>query len=133
MDKPLVIVIDNQKIYEFDRSQRLPGIQRRYLDELDGRMLEEGVRFGAQLITQPNLMQRAQYVANTLVNALFDDEEQKIAATAAYLGTRVEGLKQVKAKSSEKGMVIELVFDRDFERASAEQPITFEPRKNEDA
>ena len=86
MDKPLVIVIDNQKIYEFDRSQRLPGIQRRYLDELDGCMLDEGVRFGAQLITQPNLMQRAQYVANTLVNALFDDDdEQKIAATAAYL------------------------------------------------
>ena len=133
MDKPLVIVIDNQKIYEYDRSKRLPGIQRRYLDELDGRMLAEGIRFGTQLITQPNPMQRAQYVANTLINALFDDDEQKIAASSAYLGTRVEGLKQVKAKSSENGMLIELAFDRDFDQAATEQPIQFKPSKNQDA
>lgn len=133
MDKPLVIVIDNEKIYEFDRSTRLPGIQRRYLDELDQRMQAEGIRFGTQLITDPNQMQRAQFIANTLVNALFDDDEQKIAATSAYLGTRVADLKQVKAKHSEKGMVIELVFDRDYDQAASEQPIQFEPGRKKDA
>ena len=86
-----------------------------------------------QLITDPNQMQRAQFIANTLVNALFDDDEQKIAATSAYLGTRVADLKQVKAKHSEKGMVIELVFDRDYDQAASEQPIQFEPGRKKDA
>ncbi len=133
MEKPLAIVIDNQKIYEYDRSKRLPGLQRRYLDELDTRMQKEGVPFGNELIPNPNAMQRAQYMANTLINALFDHNEQLIAATSAYLGTRVEGLKQVKAARTDKGMVIELVFDRYFEEAAQEQPVHFVPREKLDS
>ncbi|HGG58710.1 MAG TPA: hypothetical protein ENK26_02185 [Gammaproteobacteria bacterium] len=131
MEKPLAIVIDGRKIYEYDRSTRLPGLQRRYLDELDERMMREGVPFGDELIPNPNAMQRAQYIANTLINALFDNNEQLIAATSAYLGTRVEDLKQVKAASSDRGMVIELVFDRYFEDAAREQPIHFTPLKKD--
>ncbi|MGV6816922.1 MAG: hypothetical protein ACWA44_06585 [Thiotrichales bacterium] len=123
----LVVVINKVKIIEYDRSKRLTGVQRRFLDEMDTQMAD-GINLGDEFIAKPTVLQRCQYVANTLVNAVLAEKDPLAAATCSYLATRLPNLQQVRARSSENGASIELVFDRSYEQSAAEQPVNFVPR-----
>lgn len=120
----LVVVINNVKMLEYDRSKRLTGVQRRFLDEMDAQMVD-GIKLGEEVIENPKILQRCQYVANTLVNAVLAEKDPLSAATCSYLATRLPNLQQVRAYSSEDGTSIELVFDRSYKKSAAEQPINF--------
>lgn len=122
--KKLAVVIDGNKLLEFDRQQRLPGIQRRALDEMDARM-DQGITMSGERIEQPDALLRAQYVANILIDALLKEQDSLAAATCSYLAMRMPDLQQIRAKSSPQGVSIELVFDRSYEQSSSEQVINF--------
>ncbi|MGF1643793.1 MAG: hypothetical protein ACFCUJ_09120 [Thiotrichales bacterium] len=125
----LAVVVNGDKILDYDRNKRLPGIQRRFLDEMDARMQAEGIMINAVSVEQPNALQQAQYVASVLIGALVEDKESLAAATCAWLATRLPELQQVKAiLSADQETRIELVFDRSFDQAQLEQPVSFVPR-----
>lgn len=122
---PFAIVINGEKVIDHDRNKRLTGLQRRFLDEMDQKM-GQGIQLGKDHINTPNALQRAQFVANTLIDALNNDNEALAAACCSYLARRLPELQQVKAKTESDGStMIELVFDRSYEQAAAEQPVNF--------
>lgn len=121
----LTVVINGQAVIEYDRNKPLPGLQRRYLDQLDQDM-DEGIMLGDVRVDNPNGIQRAQLIANHLINAIEEDNDAVIAATCAYLANRMPSLKQVRATDSGEGMTIDLIFDQSLDSQVA---VGFDPGK----
>ena len=117
-------IVNDTSILEFDRSKPLPGHQRRYLDQMDITM-DAGIKLGKDDIENPNTLQRAQYIANSLVNALFEENYDLGIAMCTYLAKRIPDLLQIKAIGEKGETSIELVFDRNLEKAQQEQTIEF--------
>ena len=121
---PLAVVINDALIMTFDRGQRLPGIERRMLEDID-KHLDDGIMVAGVKIIDPDPMVRAQYVANILVNSLLDDQDKKAAAMCSWLATRIPDLQQVKAIDNEEGSKMELIFDKSYEQSLNEHKIKF--------
>lgn len=127
--KKLVVIYHDQAMMEFDRGVPVPGKQRQYLDVMDQRM-DEGITLGEDKVVDPNPLQRAQFVANSMVNALIQENNNKAIAMCTYIAKRIPDLEQVKAISKDDGALsIELVFDRSFEKAQQEQVVEFSGTK----
>ncbi|HIO93567.1 MAG TPA: hypothetical protein EYG68_12115 [Leucothrix mucor] len=123
-ENKLHVIVNGISILEFDRNKPLPGHQRRYLDQMDVTM-DAGIRLGDDDIENPNTLQRAQYIANSLINALFKENYDLGIAMCTYLAKRIPDLLQIKAIGEENEPSIELVFDRNLEKAQQEQTIEF--------
>ncbi|PWQ94085.1 hypothetical protein [Leucothrix pacifica] len=124
-ESKLAVVVNGASILEFDRAKPLPGQQRRALDIMDENM-DRGINLGQEHVESPNPMQRAQFVANTLINALFAENYSQAMAMSTYLAKRIPELQQVKAVGNIDDVLnIELVFDRSYEQSSTEQPVQF--------
>ena len=124
-DNMLHAIVNGIAILEYDRGKPVPGHQRQYIDNMDSTM-DAGIKIGDDHITNPNPMQKAQFVANSLINALYKENYAVATAMCTYLAKRIPDLKQVKAAGdNEKDMSIELVFDRDYATSQQEQPIEF--------
>jgi hypothetical protein len=124
-DNKLHTIVNGTVMLEYDRGKPVPGHQRQYLDTMDTKM-DAGIQVGDDHITNPNPMQKAQFVANSLVNALFQENDSLAIAMCTYLAKRIPDLKQIKAIGDiEKEISVELVFDRDYETAQQEKTIEF--------
>ena len=121
MSERLVVVINDVSQLEYDRSRPLAAAQLQYLERMDRRM-DEGIQLGLDYINEPNQLQRAQFIAVTLVNAIGKQDEALAAATCAYLAQRMPELRQVKVAGVTPEQTIDLVFDKDYVKA---QPIQF--------
>ena len=111
MSDKLVIMFNGQATVEYDRSKRLPGHQREYLDKMDNDM-DAGFDLGGEKITEPNAVQRAKFVAMHLVQALMDEQDGMVAAGCAYLANRLPDLKQVKVIQQDEDLMLDLIFDQ---------------------
>ncbi len=109
MSTKLVIFINGQSIIEYDRNTRLPGHQRQFLDKMDIDM-DAGINISGERVVKPDLKVRAQYIAMQLVNSILKENDAMIAATCAYLATRIPDLKQVQAVEQEENISFDLVF-----------------------
>jgi hypothetical protein len=123
-DTKLHIIINDAVILEYDRTKPIPGKQRQYLDQMDATM-DEGINLGADDIEEPNTLQRAQYIANSLLNALFKEDYNLGMAMCTYLAQRIPDLQQVKAIGEKNDMSVEFIFDRSLEKSKQEQKIEF--------
>ncbi|MGV6808957.1 MAG: hypothetical protein ACWA5U_03680 [bacterium] len=122
----LHVIVNNTPVLEFDRGKPIPAHQRQYIDQADLRMDSEGLRIADKHIASPNPIQKAQFVANSMVNALFQENYTLARALCTYLAKKIPDLKQVKAEGDiNSDMNIELVFDRDYETAKQEQAVQF--------
>lgn len=110
MEDLLVIYINGESTLEYDRRKRLPGHQRAYLDKMDEKM-DAGIELNQAHLAAPDTMQRAQYVAMHLVNALQNQSDAMAAAMCTYLATRLPDLKQVRAQVQGDEISAELVFE----------------------
>lgn len=110
MGEKLYIELNGAPIIEYDRNIRLPGHQRRFLDKMDEDM-SDGIELAGQAIDAPNPVQRAQFVAIQLMNAIQQNEEGLIAATCAYLANRYPGMRKVVAREQGDNVMLDLVFD----------------------
>jgi hypothetical protein len=122
----LVVVLNGQSVIEYDRNVRLPGPQREYLERMDSDM-DDGIELNGEYIAEPDPQQRAKFVAMHLIHALIDSKDPMIAATCAYLATRLPALKQVKAVEQGEHISLELVFTDDV---ATQVPVTFSPTLN---
>jgi hypothetical protein len=114
MSDSMVVLLNGEALFEYDRTKLLPEQQRQYLDRMDLKM-DQGITLGNEIIAEPNQQQRAQFVAFTLVNAIGEDNEAVIAAMNSYLAVRYPDLKQVKADTDQnsKRVMFDLIFDQE--------------------
>lgn len=121
----LTVTLNKEPLLEFDRNKPVPGHQRAYLDNMDAHM-DTGIQLGEYFIKSPNVLQRSQFVANTLVNALFKEKFSQAIAMCTYLAKRMPDLQHIKCiGDKEEDFSIEFVYDRNFEQAQQEQTIEF--------
>jgi hypothetical protein len=111
MSDLLAVVVNGVARIEYDRNVPLPGLQRQFLERMD-RDMDTGIMLGPVHVKRPSRLERAQFVANHLINAVLEDRAPVIAAACAYLATRVPELKQVSATGQGEDLLIDLVFDR---------------------
>ena len=110
-DPVLTVVIDGQAVIEYDRRKPLVSRQQSFLDRMD-RDMDRGIDLDGHQQVSPDLLARARFVANSLLQALQAQNDSVAAATCAYLALRLPELKQVRADNKDGQMHIELVFDR---------------------
>ena len=128
MENIMAVTLNGVAQLEYDRNKSLPPQQELYLDKMDKKM-DAGIFVGDATITDPDLNQRAQFVAGNLANAILSDNEAMCSALTAYLAMRLPELKQVKITNSAAGKTdensteaaspeisIELVFDEVYQK-----------------
>ncbi len=128
-DPMLSVVIDGQAVIEYDRRKPLAPRQQSFLDLMD-RDMDSGISLDGHQDTSPDLLARARFVANSLLQALDAQNDSAAAATCAYLAMRLPDLKQVRADKKDGHNHIDLVFDKPHVPAQTVQFIQ-PPGKNE--
>jgi hypothetical protein len=120
MDTLMAVTLNGIAQLEYDRNKFLPPQQALYLDKMDEKM-DQGILVGETTINNPDLNQRAQFVAGNLAHAILSDNEAMCSALTAYLALRLPELKQMKitntANNGQAGEIsIELVFDETYQK-----------------
>jgi len=110
MSKLLKIIFNDEVALQYDRTTRLPGKRRQFINMMDHDM-NEGILIGGDLIEYPNQNQRAKYVAMNLIDGLYKKDDVLISVTCAYLGNRVPELKEIKANECNDGISMELIYE----------------------
>ncbi|MCG6871307.1 MAG: hypothetical protein LJE84_03370 [Gammaproteobacteria bacterium] len=105
----LVVFLDGVSQVEFHRDRELSASQRDYLAHMDVRM-DQGIDLEGERIDAPDPLQRATFVARTLVLALLEEDQGIAAAACSWLGDRVPELTQVQARRDGEQVQVELVF-----------------------
>lgn len=114
MSESMVVLVNGESMFEYDRNKPLAEQHKQYLDRMDQQM-DSGITLGDEAITSPDQQQRAQFVAFTLASAIQKDDEAVIAAMNAYLAVRNPDLKQVKLDidKENKRLMFDLIFDEE--------------------
>lgn len=120
MSNIMAVLLNGISQLEYNRDRELAPHQALYLDKMDAKM-DEGIQLGAELITEPDPGQRAQFAAANLAHAIKAGEEATAAAMCSYLAIRQPKLKQVRIDESEGEISIELVYDEDYKKQVAVQ------------
>jgi len=118
MSTIMAVLLNGIAQLEYDRSRELPPQQELYLDKMDQKM-EEGIQVGDTILSNPDLNQRAQFVAGNLAHAIINNQESTAAALCSYLASRLPDLKQVKITQQadiNNEVSIELVFDEEYQK-----------------
>lgn len=109
----LTIVLNGESQLEYHRDCELAPQHQAYLDKMDQEMAA-GIHLADQRIEAPTLLQRAQFIAQALFDAISQENEALAAAMCAYLATRLPDLKQVKGLQDGRGLMLDLVFDEPY-------------------
>ncbi len=129
MSNILAVLLNGVAQLEYNREQQLPPHQELYLEKMDTQM-DAGIQVGDSIIPNPDINQRAQFVAGNLADAILNDKESAAAALCSYLAKNLPDLKQIKitqssgeGNASDDGAVngkseisIELVFDEHYQQ-----------------
>ena len=121
MSQLMAVLLNGIAQIEYDRSKPLPDHQGAYLDKMD-RKMDAGIEMAGQVLVDPDLDQRTQFIAANLAHAIQTNDETQAAALTTYLAVRLTDLKQVRIKQQGEDFSIELVFDEDYVK---QYPVTF--------
>ncbi len=110
---PLVVLVNGEAQIEYHRGRPLEQAQRAYLDRMDEQM-DAGIQLGGVALARPDALQRAQFVAVQLIQALQTGNEALVAAGCAYLASRLPDLTQIEASLVQGGFSAELVFNQPY-------------------
>ena len=110
MPSMLSVYINGEKVLEYDKAARQPGKLRQHLEGMDLDM-DEGIELNEKHISTPNKMQRAQYVAMSLLYGIQFKSDGMISATCAYLANRNPELKQIRAIEEGNEVSLDLIFN----------------------
>jgi len=110
MPTRLSVYLNAELAYEYDRSKRLPGHQRLFLDKMDEDM-NVGISMDGEFIAMPDENIRMHYVAMKLVQGILADNQALIAATGAWLAMRFETLMEIHAHEQGEQVSMSLTFE----------------------
>ena len=114
----LAVLLNGVAQLEYDRNRPLPDHQAAYLDKMD-RKMKAGILIGDMTVENPDINQRAQFVAGNLHAALKAKDEEMSAALCTWLANRLPDLKQVKIEEDRDRVSIDLVFDEAYRKQAA--------------
>jgi len=109
----MAVIFNGTAELEYNRNTRLPGHQSLYLDKMDEKM-DAGILVADKKVINPDINQRAQFVASNLYHALKENNEAMAASMCTYLATRIQDLKQIKIVEQDDQVSIDLVFDEEY-------------------
>jgi hypothetical protein len=118
MSNMLAVLLNGIAQLEYDRDKALPPHQAAYLDKMDTKM-NAGILVDDTTVENPDINQRAQFVAANLVGAMKSDDEEMTAALCTWLANRLPDLKQVKIDEDGDRVSIDLVFDEEYGKQTA--------------
>lgn len=118
MSNLLAILLNGIAQLEYHRDKTLPLHQAAYLDRMDAKM-DAGILIGDTTIEQPDINQRAQFIAGNLLAAIKSNDEEMAAALCTWLANRLPDLKQVKMVEDGDSVTIDLVFDEEYGKQTA--------------
>ena len=118
MSNMLAVLLNGIAQLEYDRDKPLPPHQAAYLDKMDTKM-NAGILVDDTTVENPDINQRAQFVAANLVGAMKSDDEEMTAALCTWLANRLPDLKQVKIDEAGDRVSIDLVFDEEYGKQTA--------------
>ena len=104
----LSVFINDQLVFEYDRSTELDDKQQTFLDKMDLDM-QRGLKIDGELITGPDSQQKATFVAMNLVRALQQEDHVRINVNCAYLSSRLPNVVEVQARDQGECVGIEFV------------------------
>lgn len=112
MPSKLRIVLNGNEVYEYEKNTRHPGKQREFLNNMDLDM-DEGIEIDGQIISAPDKMQRAQYVAMSALYGIKKGSDGLVSAACGYLVTRLPDLKQIQALEKGGEVAMDMIFDEE--------------------
>jgi len=118
MSNIFAVLLNDIAQLEYDRDKPLPPHQAAYLDKMDAKM-GAGILVGNESIKQPDINQRAQFVAANLLSTMKSNDEKMSAALCTWLANRLPDLKQLKISEDGDRISIDLVFDEDYVKQTA--------------
>ena len=107
--RSLVLIRNQQTVFEFDRNQRLPGKQREFLDFMDEDMAR-GIEVEGRFVAEPDASQRINHVVASLIHAQHDGNEALRKATAAYLFLRSPDLVELLVEEDGEAFSVQLIY-----------------------
>lgn len=110
----LAIVVNDQLTLQFDRDKPLLEQHQHYLDRLDAKF-DQGIELQGEHLPNPDIEQRSKFMALSLMEGIMYQEDNKAAASMAWLATRLPDLKQLVAVIDKDGTQFELIFDREYQ------------------
>lgn len=110
MPSMLSVYFNGEKVLEYDKTARQPGKQRQYLEKMDLDM-DGGIELNDKIISSPDDMQRAKYVAMNLFYGIQSKSDGMISTTCAYLANRIPELKQIRATENGEEITLDLIFN----------------------
>jgi hypothetical protein len=118
MSNMLAVLLNGIAQLEYDRDKPLPPHQAAYLDKMDTKM-DAGIIADNVTIENPDINQRARFIAANLVGAMKSNDEEMTAAMCTWLANRLPDLKQVKIDEDGDRVSIDLVFDEEYGKQTA--------------
>jgi len=118
MSNLLAVLLNDIAQLEYDRNKPLPPHQSAYLDKMDAKM-DAGIMVGNETVKNPDIDQRAQFIAANLLNAIKSNDEELSAALCTWLANRLPDLKQIKMNEEADRVSIDLVFDEAYGKQAA--------------
>jgi hypothetical protein len=104
----LTIFVNDNPVFEYDKSTPLEDSKLEFLDDMD-RGMDRGMRIQGEMIDNPDNAQRAKFVILNMIKALQQDNQAIVQSSCAYLAMRMPGLTEVHANDGEGRIDIELV------------------------
>lgn len=100
---------------EYDRRKPLPDHQALYLEKMDEKM-DKGIQIQDREIADPDINDRAQFIAANLLHAIKNNDEAMAAAHCTYLANKLPDLQQIRFEEQNGEVSIELVFDEPYKK-----------------
>ena len=104
----LNIIINDQPVFEYDRSTVLNDKQLAFLEQMD-RDMDRGIRMYGELITEPDNKQKASFVVMNLLKGLQQEDNARIEVSCAYLSSRLPHVVEVHARDQDARVNIEFI------------------------
>jgi len=118
MSNILAVLLNGIAQLEYDRDRPLPPHHAAYLDKMDTKM-DAGIMDGDATIENPDIHQRARFIAANLLNSMKSNDEEMTAALCTWLANRLPDLKQIKIDEDGDRISIDLVFDEEYGKQAA--------------
>lgn len=98
MSQGFKLTVNNQIVHEFNET-RSPARLRRHLDEIDS-MLDNGFELAGERVDKPTALQRKQYIAIHLFNAIDRQDDNLTRVMSTYFGSRFTEVNEIQITQS---------------------------------
>ena len=100
--------VNDELNYEYDRATNLDEAKLAFLDKMDADM-DRGFKIYGEMITRPDVKQKATFVTLNLIRALQQEEHARTEVAFAYLMTRLPNTVEIHARDADNRIVIEFI------------------------